>query len=138
MPIALRQTDAGRERASYLVASDAALRAPNIQLVHDCGPKREWRRQVERLGIDLRGLGTLVLERQRVSEGQESIEGLSTEADRVTIRSLCLRNSTGLFESVAELNPYCGGVRVPIELIGEKTRGELPLTCISRTICSGP
>ncbi len=121
-----------------MVASEADRQAPNIQLVHDRGPKREWRRQVERPGIDLRGLGTLVLERQRMAERQESVEGLSAEADRVTIRSLCLRNSTGLFESVAELNPYCGGVRVPIEFIGEKTHGEFPLARISRTICSGP
>ena len=73
-----------------------------------------------------------------MAERQESVEGLSAETDRVTIRSLRLRNSTGLFESVAKLNPYCGSVRVPIEFISEKTRGEFPLACISRPICSGP
>ena len=73
-----------------------------------------------------------------MAERQESIESLSAEADRVTIRRLCFRNSTGLFECVAKLNPYCSGVWVPIEFISKKTRGEFPLACISGTICSGP
>ena len=73
-----------------------------------------------------------------MAERQQRVEGLRAEADRVTIRSLRLRDSAGLFEDVAKLNPYCCGVRVAIEFIGEKTRGELPLACVSRTICSGP